>query len=186
MNDHLQFNSRSEFRLWLENNCTTSDGVWLLFGKSGGPATIKASEALLEALCFGWIDGQMKSVDSGRYLKYFARRTPNSKWSDKNKKLAQELEQSGLMSEFGKAKIAEAKLNGQWNKPKAEDVSKEQIVSLANILKEHELAYENFQNMSASIQKTYTRAFFDAKTESGREKRLAWMVERLNKNLKPM
>ena len=53
-------------------------------------------------------------------------------------------------------------------------------------LKNHEPAYTNYLAMSPSVKKTYTRAYFDAKTDAGREKRLAWMVERLNQNLKPM
>lgn len=59
MSDIMEFANREAFRAWLSQNCLTSDGVWLLFGKAGGPKTIKAGEALEEALCFGWIDGQM-------------------------------------------------------------------------------------------------------------------------------
>ena len=62
------FASREEFRSWLNTNCISSGGIWLLFGKAGGPKTIKASEALEEALCFGWIDGQMKSIDAKTYI----------------------------------------------------------------------------------------------------------------------
>ena len=73
--------------------------MWLVFGKGGGPATLRANEALEEALCFGWIDGQMKSLDETRYKKYFARRTSKSKWSEKNKQLVAELEKQGLMTD---------------------------------------------------------------------------------------
>jgi len=84
----MQFISRDEFRNWLKDNCMSSGGVWLLFGKSGGPKTIKANEALEEALCFGWIDGQMQSIDDKTYIKYFSVRRKDSKWSDKNKAIA--------------------------------------------------------------------------------------------------
>ena len=57
---------------------------------------------------------------------------------------------------------------------------------MSEILKGHEPAFTNFQAMSLSVKKTYTRAYFDAKTDAGRERRVAWMVDRLNKNLKPM
>lgn len=63
MAELLEFAAREEFRAWLSENCRTSPGVWLLFGKAGGPRTLKAGEALEEALCFGWIDGQMESID---------------------------------------------------------------------------------------------------------------------------
>ena len=62
MNDFLLFTSRDEFRNWLHDNCLSSSGVWLLFAKSGVPKTIKAYEALEQALCFGWIDGKMTQI----------------------------------------------------------------------------------------------------------------------------
>nr|WP_313152299.1 YdeI/OmpD-associated family protein [Lacrimispora sp.] len=184
--EHLLFTSRDEFRNWLEDNCLSSGGIWLLFGKSGGPKTIRANEALEVALCFGWIDGQMQSIDDKKYIKYFSARRENSKWSEKNKALAERLEKQGLMTDYGKIKIEEAKTNGQWDAPKPTEITNEQIGFLYNLLKEHEPAYTNFQTMPPSVKKTYTRAYFDAKTDAGRVKRLSWMIERLNKNLKPM
>lgn len=186
MSDVLEFADRAEFRKWLSGNCLSSAGVWLLFGKAGGPKTIKAGEALEEALCFGWIDGQMQRIDDKTYRKYFSLRRENSKWSEKNKTLAQKLEKQGLMTELGRKKIEEARKNGQWDAPAPAAVTAEQIACLSALLEGYEPAFTNFQAMSLSVKKTYTRAYFDAKTDAGREKRIAWMVDRLNKNLKPM
>lgn len=186
LSDYLLFVSRDEFRNWLNINGTSSDGVWLLFGKRGGPKTIKASAALEEALCFGWIDGQMQSIDDTSYIKYFSERRQNSNWSEKNKAIVQNLEAQGIMTDYGRAKIEEAKKNGQWDKPKAPPVTDKEIAVLSDILKEYEPAYANFLAMSPSVKKTYTRAYFDAKTDTGRVSRISWMVARLNKNLKPM
>lgn len=186
MNEILEFADRSAFRGWLQENCLTSSGVWLLFGKKGGPKTIKASEALEEALCFGWIDGLMQSIDEKTYKKYFSLRRENSKWSEKNKALAGQLMKQEKMTQYGRAKIEEAKKNGQWDAQKALPVTEEQITMLIQVLQKHEPACANFQSMPLSVKKTYARAYFDAKTDAGREKRLAWMVLRLNKNLKPM
>ncbi len=186
MRDIMEFANREEFRKWLYDNCLSNDGVWLLFGKSGGPATLKASEALEEALCFGWIDGQMQSIDDKAYKKYFSMRRKNSKWSEKNKALVKKLEEQGLMTDFGRKKIEEAKKNGQWNAQKPAAITDEQIACLSALLEGYEPAFTNFQAMSLSVKKTYTRAYLDAKTDAGREKRIAWMVDRLNKNLKPM
>lgn len=91
-----------------------------------------------------------------------------------------------MMTDYGRKKIEEAKKNGQWDTPKPPPVTEEQIDALAVVLKEYEPAYTHFLSMSLSVKKTYTRAYLDAKTDGGRAKRLAWMVERLNKNLKPM
>ncbi len=186
MNDTLTFPNRTEFRKWLTENCLSPDGVWLLFGKHGDPKTVKADEALEEALCFGWIDGQMQSIDSNTYKKYFSMRRANSKWSEKNKALVKVLEERGLMTDFGRNKIEEAQKNGQWDAPKPTAVTEEQIDELSEILKTHEPAYTNFSAMSLSVKKTYVKAYLDAKTDAGREKRIAWMIEQLNKNLKPM
>lgn len=186
MNDTMEFANREEFREWLQENCLSGDGIWILFGKAGGPKTIKAGEALEEALCFGWIDGQMKSIDDKTYKKYFSMRRDKSKWSEKNKALTEKLEEQGLMTDFGRKKIEEAKKNGQWDAPKPGAVTEEQIASLSVLLEKYEPACTNFYAMPLSVKKTYTRAYFDAKTDAGREKRIAWMVDRLNKNLKPM
>lgn len=186
MSNIMKFTNREEFRKWLHDHCASHDGIWLLFGKSGGPNTIKAGEALEEALCFGWIDGQMQRIDDKTYKKYFTMRRENSKWSDKNKKLVKSLEERGLMTEYGRKKITEAKKNGQWDAKNSPAINAEQIASLAATLEKYEPAYTNFQAMSLSVKKTYTRAYLDAKTDVGRQKRIAWMVERLNKNLKPM
>ena len=186
MSDVMQFSDREEFREWLSGHCQSSAGVWLLFGKADGPKTIKAGEALEEALCFGWIDGQMQSIDDKTYQKYFSLRRGKSKWSEKNKALVKSLEERGLMTDFGRKKIEEAKQNGQWDAAKPAAVTEEQIACLSALLDGYEPACTNFQAMPLSVKKTYTRAYFDAKTDAGREKRIAWMVDRLNRNLKPM
>ncbi len=186
MNDILTFADREAFREWLLEHCLSSGGVWLLFGKTGGPKTLKAEEALEEALCFGWIDGQMQGIDSQSYKKYFSMRREKSRWSEKNKALAKSLEERGLMTDFGRMKIKEAQKNGQWDAPPPAAITETQISQLCVLLESYHPAFENFGAMSLSVQKTYTRAYFDAKTDAGREKRLAWIVNRLNKNLKPM
>ncbi len=186
MGDVMVFADRVEFRRWLLDNCLSSGGVWLLLGKAGGPKTIKAGEALEEALCFGWIDGQMQSIDAQTYKKYFSMRRKKSKWSEKNKALVKDLEERGLMTDFGRKKIEEARENGQWHAPKPPAVTEEQIACLTALLRAFEPARTNFLAMPASVKKTYARAYFDAKTDAGRKRRIAWMVDRLNKNLRPM
>lgn len=186
MSELLQFPDRNEFRSWLSAHCESSAGVWLIFGKAGGPKTVTAGEALEEALCFGWIDGQMQKIDDQTYKKYFSRRRANSKWSEKNKVLTKDLEARGLMTDSGRAKIEEARKNGQWDAPSAMAVTEEQIAAVSALLEGMEPAYTNFQAMPLSVRKTYTRAYLDAKTDAGRKSRLAWMADRLNKNLRPM
>nr|WP_197714783.1 YdeI/OmpD-associated family protein [Maliibacterium massiliense] len=183
---YLQFASPEAFRAWLQANGASSEGVWLLFGKAGGPRTLKASEALEEALCYGWIDGQMRRVDDCAYIKYFSMRRARSKWSEKNKSIAARLEKEGRMTDAGRAKIREAKEGGQWDAVRPPGVTQEQVDALSALLRQYALAFTHFTAMSPSVQRTYARAYFDAKTERGRAQRLSWMVARLEQNLKPM
>ncbi len=76
--EQVRFASREEFREWLSENGQSVKSIWLVLGKKGGPTTISAQEALEEALCFGWIDGQIRSVDETVYIKYFAQRRKGS------------------------------------------------------------------------------------------------------------
>jgi len=187
MNEILEFPDRTAFRNWLEENGTTGDVMWLIFGKKDGPKTITYEEALEEALCFGWIDGHVKSLDDTKYKRRFTPRRANSNWSEKNKGLVKKLEEQGLMTDHGRRKIEEAKKSGQWDSPNLPSrITDEQIVILSNMLKTYEPAYTNFQAMPPSVKKTYARAYFDAKTEVGRKNRLTWMVDRLNRDLRPM
>lgn len=186
MCQRLTFETRTGFRQWLKENYASDEGIWLLFAKGDEIETLSANDALEEALCFGWIDGQMKRIDDTRYQKYFTKRRPHSNWSERNKKLVSTLEAAGLMTEFGRMKIEEAKENGQWDKPQAQPVTDSSISDFEAILELYEPAYTNFKNMSPSVRRTYTRAYFDAKTEKGRVSRLEKIVDRLNQNLKPM
>lgn len=186
MGEELEFPNRAAFRAWLSEHCQSDAGVWLVFGKAGGPKTLTAGEALEEALCFGWIDGQMQRINGKTYRKYFSRRRAKSKWSEKNKGLVQVLEARGLMTDFGREKIEEAKRNGQWYAPPPAAVTEEQIARLSALLEGCEPAFTNFQAMSQAVKKTYVRAYLDAKTDAGRERRMAWIVDRLNQNQKPM
>ena len=109
MDKILTFTNRQAFREWLGMFGTESDGIWLLFSKKEKSDTLSAGDALEEALCHGWIDGQIQSIDDNTYKKYFARRIPKSKWSVKNKELAQTLMEKGLMTQQGFEAIERAR-----------------------------------------------------------------------------
>ncbi len=179
----LLFPTRVDFRIWLTENAETSEGVWLVFGKSKMLKTLSANDALEEALCFGWIDGQMRSIDETKYHKYFARRRPKSVWSDKNRKIVIELREKGLMTELGEHAIEVAKCKRTWDIKRIGD---EEIEAFAQKIKGTSPAYENFCNMSASVRCTYTMRYLSFKTEEARERDFEKIVDRLNNNLKPM
>ena len=186
MDKILTFSDRQAFREWLGKYGTENDGIWLLFSKKGELVTLSAGDALEEVLCHGWIDGQMQSLENNTYRKYFARRLPKSKWSVKNKELAQTLLEKGLMTRQGLEAIERAKKNGSWDNAKRILINDEQIEMFKEIIQPYELAYTNLLAMPHSIQRTYTGFYLDAKSDKTRQTRLEKIIARLNKNLKPM
>lgn len=186
MENILTFSDRKAFREWLDKYGAESGGIWLLFRKKGEPATISANEALEEALCYGWIDGQMQSLENNTYKKYFARRRAASNWSEKNKELALKLIERGLMTRWGVEAVERAQKNGLWEKSKRIHIDEEQIQMFKQVIQPYEPAYTNLSAMAHSVQRTYTGFYLDAKSDKTRQARLEKIIERLNKNLKPM
>jgi uncharacterized protein YdeI (YjbR/CyaY-like superfamily) len=186
MDKILTFTDRQAFREWLGRYGADSDGIWLLFSKKAEIITLSAAEALEEALCHGWIDGQIQSLDDNTYKKYFARRIPKSVWSVKNKELAQSLIEKGLMTRQGMDAIERAKENGSWDNAKRIIIDDEQIEQFKEVIQPYEPAYSNLLAMSNSVQRAYTGFYLDAKSDKTRNIRLERIVDRLNRNLKPM
>lgn len=108
--------TREEWRNWLEINHEAASFVWLLFyKKNSGKPSILYSDAVDEALCFGWIDSKLNPVDEEKYYLFFCKRKPKSVWSKVNKKKVESLIASGKMTPAGLALIKKAKENGYWS-----------------------------------------------------------------------
>lgn len=181
-----QFGDRNEFRKWLETNHSAGEGLWLVFDKTEEKKSLAAAEALEEALCFGWIDGQIKSLDDSKYIKYFKERRKGSVWSQRNKNIVSKLSEQGKMTEFGLEKVEQAKKDGTWDTPLREPVSDDAAGDLECALKDHEKAYANYVKMAPSARRTYAMHYLTAKSEETKKKRLLEIIDRLEKNLKPM
>lgn len=186
MVEEIVFTCKEEFHNWLFENHKKNTGIWLVFSKTSQLKTLKAQEALEEALCFGWIDGQLQSVNENKYLKKFTPRRKDSHWSQKNKKLAQQLIQSKRMTDAGMEAINTAKKDGRWEKAQPEPITEEEIKIFSEALEKFALAFANFSKMSPSVKKTYTAFYLDAKKEETKAKRLQQIIQRLNENKKPM
>jgi uncharacterized protein YdeI (YjbR/CyaY-like superfamily) len=182
----LIFTARADFRAWLEGNAEAGGGVWLVFGKSKAVVTLSASDALEEALCFGWIDGQMQKIDDTKYLKYFARRRAKSAWSDKNKKLIAELREKGLLTPLGEEAVEAAKQSGAWDAPKGEPITAEQVEAFTQKMAGRSPAYENYIKMPPSVRRSYAGRYLSFKSEEARRRDFERIVDRLSQNLKPM
>ena len=111
----LAFKSARAFRAWLSSNHGRTDGILLrIYKKDSGVATVTYAEALDQALCFGWIDGQKLPGDGRSWLQKFTPRRPGSGWSKRNTDHAQRLIESGEMTAAGLREIAAAKADGRW------------------------------------------------------------------------
>ena len=107
---------RATWRAWLQQHHSSAQAVWLVFWKKGsGRASIEWSAAVDEALCFGWIDSKVQSIDKHRYRQYWTVRKPGSVWSKINKEKIAELTAAGLMTPPGLAAVERAKEDGSWS-----------------------------------------------------------------------
>jgi uncharacterized protein YdeI (YjbR/CyaY-like superfamily) len=111
----ILFASAAEFEAWLEEEHAGSAGVWLKIAKKGsGVSSVSYAEAVELALCFGWIDGQIKALDERHYLQRFTPRRPRSKWSRINRDRVEALTATGRMRPSGLAAVVAAKADGRW------------------------------------------------------------------------
>ncbi len=112
----LFFETPKEWRKWLHENHAKVPGVWLRFYKKGsGTKSVVYAEALDEALCYGWIDGQSKRLDDEAYLQRFTPRRAKSIWSKRNRDHVARLEEEGRMHAAGRAEVERAKADGRWD-----------------------------------------------------------------------
>jgi uncharacterized protein YdeI (YjbR/CyaY-like superfamily) len=108
--------SAAEWQRWLESEHATSSGVWLKIARKGGAeAGVSYPEALLAALCFGWIDGQKRGLDTNHWLQRFTPRKPGSRWSKINTEHAEALIAAGRMQPAGQREVDAARADGRWD-----------------------------------------------------------------------
>jgi len=182
----LHFKNRRQWRRWLSENCDKENELWLMHYKKGsGIASVALADAVEEALCFGWIDGKLQSVDKDHYIVRYSPRRPKSVWSKINKDRAERLIASGLMTPAGIEKIEEARRNGMWEAAYTNRKSDEMPADLEATLNKDEEAWTNFQRFANSYRNTYIGWINDAKTEATRKRRIARVVERAGQNIKP-
>jgi uncharacterized protein YdeI (YjbR/CyaY-like superfamily) len=171
------FESPAQFRQWLEEHHDKERELWVGFHKKGsGKPSITWPEAVDQALCFGWIDGIRKSLNTTSYTNRFTPRKRDSTWSAVNIKRVGELTELGLMQPSG-LKAFEGR-----DARKAELYSYERAnVKLDETYEQqfraHELAWHFFQAQAPSYQRTALWWVMSAKKEETRLKRLSTLIE---------
>jgi uncharacterized protein YdeI (YjbR/CyaY-like superfamily) len=126
----------SAWRKWLAANHGDAPGVWLVLAKKGTtePTSLTYDQALEEALCHGWIDGQTARRDEGTYRQRFTPRRTRSAWSKRNVGIVGQLRKEGRMQAAGLAAVAAAKRDGRWDAAYAGSASIEVPEDLAKAL----------------------------------------------------
>lgn len=173
------------WREWLQKNHYSKQAVWLVFyNKKSELKSITWSEAVDEALCFGWIDSKKISIDNGTSHQYFSKRKPKSTWSKVNKNKVDKLIEDGLMTEAGFLSIEIAKQNGSWTI--LDDVEDLIIpADLEEAFSNKTNAKEYFLSLSKSVKKIILSWLVMAKTTETRQKRITELIESAEQNLKP-
>lgn len=177
--------SRKHWRQWLQKNHNKKQAVWFIgYKKKANTPTLSWSDAVDEALCFGWIDSIRKTVDHEKFMQYFSRRKPTSAWSKINKEKVKRLIDEGLMVQAGLDVIEVARKNGTW---KILDTVEELKIpaDLNKAFKAQPHAKKFFLSLSKSQRKMMLQWIAFAKRDETRLKRINELVTSAAKNVKP-
>ena len=177
--------NRQEWRAWLEENHDKKQNIWLIYYKQKSKIpTVSYSDAVDEALCFGWIDSKAKSLDEVKFMQFFSRRKEKSVWSKINKEKIESLINSGLMAPAGFAIIEKAKANGSWTI--LDDVEALIIPpDLEGAFSQKLNAKTYFLSLSRTDQRNILQWLVLAKRPETRQKRIDEIVDLAEQGQKP-
>ncbi len=176
---------RPAWRQWLAENHASKQSVWLIYHKvKSGRRSLSWSDAVDEALCFGWIDSTAKALDEHTYMQFFCRRKPNSVWSKINKTKVERLTEEGLMAPASCLSVEIARQNGSWT---ILDEVEELIIPM-DLEQEFTLyagSMDFFMGLSNSVRKSILQWLVLAKRAETRQKRMSEIAELAGQKLKP-
>ena len=177
--------NRQEWREWLLENHNKKQSIWLVhYNKKSNMQSVSWSDAVDEALCFGWIDSTRKSLEIDKFIQFFTKRKPTSVWSKINKEKIERLKQEGLLMPAGYESIMIAQQNGTWNI--LDDVEKLEISEdLEKEFNTREGSKEYFLSLSKSVRKSMLQWIKLAKRPETRQKRIIELVENASLEIKP-
>jgi len=181
----LAFRNAREWRKWLGKNHARSQGEWVYMYKKAAKSGLRYQEALDEALCFGWIDGQIHAVDEEKYRQRWTPRRPGSVWSQANKNRVKRLTAEGRMAAAGLATVAAAKKTGKWQAAYTNRREEAVPPDLAAALRADRDAWQNFGAFAPTYRNMYAGWVADAKRAETRQRRIAAVVRRARENRKP-
>jgi len=181
----LTFSSPGAWARWLRANGSSSSGVWLRLARKGsGMKTLSYQEALEEALCQGWVDGQKKALDDEAWLQRFSRRGPRSMWSEVNRAKALQLITAGRMKAAGLAAVQAAKASGRWEKAYASQAKAKVPGDLDAALKADPEAQAFFFTLDSRNRYAILFRLHNAARAETRQRRLDRFVQMLKRHEK--
>lgn len=168
------------WRAWLNVHHGDHPGVWLVLHKKGGQTTtLTYAQALDEALCFGWIDGQIARRDDHSYRQRFTRRRPDSLWSARNVEHVARLSESGRMRPAGIAAVDAAQARGRWQTAYRGQADLQIPPDLAQALATNHAAAVTFDQLDAANRYAVVFRLNAVKRAATRERKLAEYVDML-------
>jgi uncharacterized protein YdeI (YjbR/CyaY-like superfamily) len=170
-----------EWAAWLEANHARVPGVWLVLAKKGTtePTRLDYERALEEALCFGWIDGQIGRRDGVTFRQRFTRRRPASRWSQTHVARVERLIADGRMRPAGLEAVERAKADGRWEAAYAGQASMPVPDDLTAALAADPWARANFERLSGQNRYAILYRIHDAKRPQTRARRIGQFVAML-------
>ena len=171
------------WKAWLAEHHHEQLGVWLMLAKKGTtePTSLTYAEALQEALCQGWIDGQARRGGDATYFQRFTPRRARSPWSKRNVGFVAELEAAGRMQPAGRAEVERAKADGRWDAAYAGPATIEVPDDLAAALAVSPTAAANFELLTKTNRYAILYRVQDAKRPDTRARRIEQFVAMLER-----
>lgn len=174
------FQTPADFCAWLEDNHATETELWLkIHKKASGLKTITWQEAVIEALCWGWIDGVKKQLDDTSYLQRFTPRRPKSNWSKRNREHVESLLANGKMREPGLHHVREAQADGRWDAaypPSSEMSVPDDFLAALN---EHQIAKSFFSTLNKANLYAIAYRLHTARKPETRQRRFDSLLQML-------
>jgi uncharacterized protein YdeI (YjbR/CyaY-like superfamily) len=169
------------WREWLANHHADPAGVWLVLAKKGTekPTSLTYDQALEEALCHGWIDGQAGRRDEATYRQRFTPRRRRSGWSKRNTGIAERLIAEERMHPAGHAEVERAKADGRWEAAYAGPASMEVPPDLAEALAAQPKAQAMFESLNSQNRYAILYRIATAKRADTRARRIEQFVTML-------
>ena len=176
----IPFASQALWEQWLDQNHTVSKGIWLqMFKKNSGIASVNYAQALDVALCYGWIDGQLKSIDGLSYMQRFTPRRPKSIWSKRNIEHIARLITEGRMKPAGLKEAESAKSDGRWEVAYDGQGSMNLPSDFLEELTKHSEAFIFYESLNKANKYAIAWRIQTARRPETKEKRMKEILEML-------